>query len=41
MHEDTVHLLAGQKRLEDEYKNLDVLHMFNKAENKLNHIVVA
>ena len=30
MHEDTAHLLAGQKRLEDEYKDPDVLPRINE-----------
>ena len=32
MHEDTVHLLAGQKRLEDECKDQDELSKVNKAD---------
>ena len=30
--EDTVHIIAGQKRLKDEYKDLDVLPKVNKAD---------
>ena len=32
MSENTGHLLAGQKRLEDEYKDPDVLPKVNKAD---------
>ena len=32
VHENTVCLLAGQKRLEDEYKDLDVLPKDSKAD---------
>ena len=32
VHEDTVHLLAGQKRLKDEYKDPDVLPKINKSD---------
>ena len=32
VHEGTVHLLAGQKRLKDEYKDPDVLPTVNKAD---------
>ena len=32
MHEDTVHLLAGQKRLEGEYKDMDMLPKINKSD---------
>ena len=31
-HEVTVHLLAGQKRLKDEYKDPDVLPKVNEAD---------
>ena len=31
VHEDTVHLLAGQKRLKNEYKDPDMLFKVNKA----------
>ena len=30
MHKDTVHLLAGQKKLKDDYKDSDMLPMINK-----------
>ena len=30
VYEDTVHLVAGQKRLEDDYNDLDMLLKFNK-----------
>ena len=32
VQENTVHLLAGQKRLKDEYKNPDVLPKINKTD---------
>ena len=32
VHEDIVHLLAGQKRLEDDYKDPDVLPRINKSD---------
>ena len=32
MHENTVHLLAGQKKLKDEYKDCDVLLKINKSD---------
>ena len=32
VHEDTVHLLAGKKRLKDKYKDPDVLLKVNKAD---------
>ena len=32
VQEDTVHLLEGQKRLKDEYKDPDVLPKINKAD---------
>ena len=32
VHEDAVHLLAGQKRLKDEYKDTDVLPKVNKVD---------
>ena len=32
VQEDIVHLLAGQKRLEDKYKDPDVLPRVNKAD---------
>ena len=32
MHENTVHLLASQKRLKDKYKDPDMLFMINKAD---------
>ena len=45
MHEDTVHLLAGQKKLEDKYKDPDMLCKINKsdmaAKNTLDHVVVS
>ena len=30
VHEDTLYLLAGQKRPKDDYKDTDVLHKVNK-----------
>ena len=32
MHENTVCLLAGQKKLKDEYKDLNVLPKINKSD---------
>ena len=32
MHEDTVHLLVGQKKLEDEYKDPDELPKISKSD---------
>ena len=32
VHKDTVHLLMGQKRLEDKYKDPDMLLKVNKAD---------
>ena len=32
VQEDTVHLLAGQKRLKDDYKDPDMLPKVNKAD---------
>ena len=32
MHEDTVHLLAGQKNLIDEYKDPNVLPKINESD---------
>ena len=32
VHEDTVHLLAGQKKLKDDYKDPHVLPMINKSD---------
>ena len=32
VHEDIVHLLAGQKKLEDEYKDPNVLPKINKSD---------
>ena len=32
VHEDTVHLIAGQKRLKDKYKDPDMLPKVNKAD---------
>ena len=32
MHEDTVHLLTGKKRLKDEYKDPEMLHKINKSD---------
>ena len=32
MHENTVHMLAGQKKLEDAYKDPDVLPNINKSD---------
>ena len=32
VHEDTVCLLAGQKKYKEEYKDPDVLHKINKSD---------
>ena len=32
VHEETMHLLAGQKRLKDVYKDPDMLSKINKAD---------
>ena len=32
MHQDTVHLLAGQKKLKDEYKDHGMLPKINKSD---------
>ena len=32
VHEDTIHLLAGQKKLKDEYKDPDMLPKINKSD---------
>ena len=32
LNKDTVHLLAGQKKLEDEYKGPDLLPKINKSD---------
>ena len=32
VHEDIMHLLAGQKKLKDEYKDIDMMPKINKSD---------